>query len=503
MEFSTQSVAPEKLKTAALAVGVYADGALTPAAQAIDQASQGAVQAVLGSEFKASHGSTLTLRNLPGVAAQRVVLVGLGKAEELSARRYAAILASAAGALAAFGSAEAASALAEIDVAGTNLRQRARQIAMAAGYAAYRYDATCSKNDAAVPASLGKLTVAASRAEAKEVQAGLREGGAIANGMTLTRNLGNLPANICTPTYLAETARTVGAEHGFKVEVLERKQLEALKMGSFLSVAKGSDEPPRFIVMHYQGAKPAGRGARAAAPAPIVLVGKGVTFDSGGISIKPAATMDEMKYDMCGAASVIGALKAIAEMQLPTNVVGIIPACENLPSGRANKPGDVVTSMSGQTIEILNTDAEGRLLLCDALTYAERFKPAAVIDIATLTGACVVALGHVNTGLFTQDDELAQQLLDASRDAIDPTWRMPLEEDYQPQLKSNFADIANIGGPPAGSVTAACFLSRFTKQYRWAHLDIAGTAWKGGGKEKGATGRPVPLLVQYVMNQLK
>jgi len=503
MEFSTQSVAPEKIKTAALAVGVYADGALTPAAQAIDQASRGAVQAVLGSEFKASNGSTLTLRNLPGVAAQRVVLVGLGKPEELNARRYAAVLASAAGALAAFGNTEATSTLTEIEVAGTNLRQRARQVAMAAGYAAYRYDATCSKSDASVPAGLAKLNVAASRADAKEVQSGLREGGAIANGMTLTRNLGNLPANICTPTYLAETARSVGAEHGFKVEVLERKQLEALKMGSFLSVAKGSDEPPRFIVMHYQGAKPAGRGARAAAPAPIVLVGKGVTFDSGGISIKPAATMDEMKYDMCGAASVIGALKAVAEMQLPTNVIGIIPACENLPSGRANKPGDVVTSMSGQTIEILNTDAEGRLLLCDALTYAERFQPAAVIDIATLTGACVVALGHVNTGLFTQDDELAQQLLDASRDAIDPTWRMPLEDDYQPQLKSNFADIANIGGPPAGSVTAACFLSRFTKQYRWAHLDIAGTAWKGGGKEKGATGRPVPLLVQYIMNKLQ
>nr|MBF0684011.1 leucyl aminopeptidase [Pseudomonas sp.] len=322
-----------------------------------------------------------------------------------------------------------------------------------------------------------------------------------ANGMTLTRNLGNLPANICTPTYLAEAARNVGSQHDFKVEVLERKQLEALKMGSFLSVAKGSDEPPRFIVMHYQGAKkPAGRGARAAGPAPIVLVGKGVTFDSGGISIKPAATMDEMKYDMCGAASVIGTLKAVAELQLPVNVVGIIPACENLPSGRANKPGDVVTSMSGQTIEVLNTDAEGRLLLCDALTYAERFQPAAVIDIATLTGACVVALGHVNTGLFTQDEELAQSLLDASRQAIDPTWRLPLEDDYQPQLKSNFADIANIGGPPAGSVTAACFLSRFTKQYRWAHLDIAGTAWKGG-KEKGATGRPVPLLVQYIMNQ--
>ncbi len=501
MEFSTQYVAPEKIKTAALAVGVFADATLTPAAQAIDQASKGSLKAVLAAEFKAAAGATLTLRDLPGVAAQRVVLVGLGKADELTARRYATVLSSAASALAAFGNKEAASALVEVEVAGTSLRQRARQLALATTGAAYRYDATFGKPDADTANAFAKLSVATTRADSREVQAGLREGSAIGNGTNLARNLGNLPANICTPTYLAETARKLGAQHKFKVEILERKQLEALKMDSFLSVAKGSDEPPRFIIMQYQGGKPAGRGAKAAAAAaPIVLVGKGVTFDSGGISIKPAATMDEMKYDMCGAASVIGTLQAVAELQLPINVVGLIPACENMPSGRANKPGDVVTSMSGQTIEVLNTDAEGRLLLCDALTYAERFKPAAVIDIATLTGACVVALGHVNTGLFTQDDELAGKLLDASKQAVDPTWRMPLEDEYQPQLKSNFADIANIGGPPAGSVTAACFLARFTKQYRWAHLDIAGTAWKNG-KDKGATGRPVPLLVQYLIDQ--
>ena len=274
-------------------------------------------------------------------------------------------------------------------------------------------------------------------------------------------------------------------------------------MGSFLSVARGSDEPPRFIVMHYKGKATTSRHsktAKAGSSGPTVLVGKGITFDSGGISIKPAATMDEMKFDMCGAASVLGSMRALCEMQYAGDVVGIIPACENLPSGRANKPGDVVTSMSGQTIEILNTDAEGRLILCDALTYAERFKPAAVIDIATLTGACVVALGNVNTGLFSPDDALADALISAGRQSMDPVWRMPLDDAYQDQLKSNFADMANIGGPPAGAVTAACFLSRFAKAYTWAHLDIAGTAWKGG-KEKGATGRPVPLLMQYLINK--
>jgi len=508
MEFSTQNLAPEKLKTAVLAVGVHSGGVLTPAAQAIDTASQGAVQAVLGAEFKATRGSTLVLRNLPGVAAKRVLLVGLGKAEDLTARHYANVLSAAASALARFGNQEAATALTEVAVAGTSLRQRARQVAMATAAANYRYEATIKREEPA--AALTRLTVLTTRADAAEVKRGLAEGGAVGNGMTVARDLGNLPGNVCTPTYLAETARKSGARLGFKVEVLERKQIEALKMGAFLSVARGSDEPPRFIIMQYEGAKaapakPAGKRGKAAAAgtsgaAPIVLIGKGVTFDTGGISIKPAATMDEMKFDMCGAASVIGTMCAIAELGLPINVVGLVPATENMPNGRANKPGDVVRSMSGQTIEVLNTDAEGRLLLCDALTYAERFEPAAVIDVATLTGACVVALGHVNTGLFSPDDALADALLAASREAVDPTWRMPVEDDYQPQLSSPFADIANIGGPPAGSVTAACFLSRFAKKYRWAHLDIAGTAWKGG-KEKGATGRPVPLLVQYLLSQ--
>jgi len=305
------------------------------------------------------------------------------------------------------------------------------------------------------------------------------------------KRLGNLPPNICTPAFLADESRKLGKKWKLDIEVLETKQLEALKMGSFLSVARGSTQPPRLIVLKYKGA---GKSA------PVVLVGKGITFDSGGISIKPGAAMDEMKFDMCGAASVLGTMRALAELKLKINAIGVVAACENMPSGAAVKPGDIVTSMSGQTIEVLNTDAEGRLILCDALTYSERYKPAAVIDIATLTGACVVALGAVNSGLFSNHEQLAEQLLAAGHVAGDPAWRMPLDEDYQEQLKSNFADMANIGTPGAGAVVAACFLARFTKAYAWAHLDIAGTAWKGG-TSKGATGRPVPLLSQFLIDR--
>ncbi|MDY3330368.1 MAG: leucyl aminopeptidase, partial [Pelistega sp.] len=312
-----------------------------------------------------------------------------------------------------------------------------------------------------------------------------------------TRQLGNLPANICTPSYLGEQAKALAKEFAtIKTEVLDKKQIEALKMGSFLSVAAGSDQPPRFIVMQYSASK----GAKKSKQKPIVLVGKGVTFDTGGISLKPGLNMDEMKYDMCGAATVFGVIRTAAELGLQRDVVALIPATENMPSGHATKPGDVVTSMSGQTIEILNTDAEGRLILCDALTYAERFDPEVVIDVATLTGAIIISLGHINTGLFSNDDDLAQELLQAGKRAQDTVWHMPLEDAYQDRLKSNFADMANIGGAPGGSITAACFLSRFTKSYRWAHLDIAGTAWESGPK-KGASGRPVPLLVEFLLNQ--
>ena len=341
-------------------------------------------------------------------------------------------------------------------------------------------------------ASLRKIVLAVDVGDAKSASQAAVRGTAIANGMELTRDLGNLPSNICTPTYLANTARGIAKRHKLKVEILGRKQIEALNMGAFLAVTKGSVEPPQFIVLRYDGA--------SAKQAPVVLVGKGITFDTGGISLKPGEGMDEMKYDMCGAASVLGTIQAVAEMGLKQNVIAVVPTCENMPSGIATKPGDVVTSMSGQTIEILNTDAEGRLILCDALTYVERFKPAAVIDVATLTGACIIALGHVNSGLYARSDALADQLLGAGRKAMDTAWRLPLDDDYQDQLKSNFADMANIGGRPAGSVTAACFLARYTEKYDWAHLDIAGTAWKSGAA-KGATGRPVPLLTQFLMDR--
>ncbi|WP_442592753.1 leucyl aminopeptidase [Parapusillimonas sp. JC17] len=501
MEFSTQTTASlHQLKTAALAIGIFADGALSPAAETIDRASNGAVSAALKTEFKGKAGSHLALHNLPGVSAVRVILVGLGNQESYTAATHAKAEQAFAKYCVGANLSEGTSTLAAIDCPDSSLRARARSAACAAGVSVYRYSATLSKDKEKDGApKLKKFTVWIPRTQATQVQNGLREGRAIANGMNLTRELGDLPPNVCTPTYLGATAKKLAKEFkSLKAEVLNAKQIEALKMGSFLSVARGSYEPPAFIVLRHTPAtgKPASKGDKA----PIVLVGKGITFDAGGISLKPAANMDEMKYDMCGAASVLGTLRAVAELELGREVIGLIPACENLPSGRANKPGDVVTSMSGQTIEILNTDAEGRLVLCDALTYAERFKPAAVIDIATLTGACVVALGHVNTGLFSKSDELADSLLKAGREANDTAWRMPLEDAYQEQLHSNFADMANIGGMPGGSVTAACFLSRFTKNYPWAHLDIAGTAWRSG-KDKGASGRPVPLLVHYLLAQ--
>jgi leucyl aminopeptidase len=340
---------------------------------------------------------------------------------------------------------------------------------------------------------LAKVTLLCRKADAKAVTSGMAQGEAIAAGVQLARECANRPGNHCTPTYLANQAKKLGKEFGCKVDVLDRKQVEKLGMGSFLAVAQGSHEPLRFIVARYSGA--------AASVAPVVLVGKGITFDTGGISIKPSGEMDEMKFDMGGAASALGTLRAIAQIKPKLNLVVIIPACENMPGGAAVKPGDVVTSLSGQTIEILNTDAEGRLILCDALTYAERFKPAVVVDIATLTGACVVALGHHHSGLFTADDQIADQMLAASRAALDPCWRMPLDEEYDEALKSNFADMGNIGGGRAGgAITAAMFLRRFTKNFPWAHLDIAGTAWKSGAT-KGATGRPVPLLTHFVLGR--
>jgi leucyl aminopeptidase len=495
MEFITKVGAADSVKADCIAVGVHADGELTASAKRIDAASKGALRAAVKSgDVTGQRGSSTLLRALPGVSAARVLLVGLGKAGEFTDKAYADAARVAVRA-AGQGTRDLAIAGAEWHVKGRDAAWHARTLAIAAREVAFRSDELKSKRDAnqTLPSRVALLLDKRPADEQRAAEAGLREGIAIANGMALAKRLGNLPGNVCTPRFLGDEARKLAKEVKLGVDVLDVKQLEKLGMGSFLSVARGSYEPARLIVLKYQGA---GKNS-----APHVLIGKGITFDSGGISLKPGSAMDEMKFDMCGAASVFGTLRALGELKPKMNVIGIVPACENMPSGRANKPGDIVTSMSGQTIEILNTDAEGRLILCDALTYAERFKPAAVIDIATLTGACVVALGNVNSGLFCTDETLAADLVRASKTMMDPAWRMPLDEEYGDQLKSNFADMANIGTPGnAGAVVAASFLARFAKEYPWAHLDIAGTAWKGGAA-KGATGRPVPLLTKFLLER--
>ena len=434
-------------------------------------------------DFRFKAGRTLYFHRPAGVKAARLVVVAAGGE---SIKAFKAALAHALAALKNLGAKHVAVALAGDAEVGA---AHAEALAGAAADATYVYRHT---KPSALPApAMARFSLVCAKAQVRAVQQGLARGRAIALGVQLARELGNRPGNHCTPTALADQAKKLGRDHTLKVEVLDRKAIDKLGMGAFAAVAQGSVAPPRFIVVRYQGA--------AKTQAPIVLVGKGITFDSGGISIKPAGEMDEMKFDMGGAASVLGTLRAVAELKPKVNVVGIIAACENMPSGSALKPGDVITSLSGQTIEVLNTDAEGRLVLCDALTYAERFEPAVVVDMATLTGACVVALGHHNSGLFTADDALADELLAAGRNALDTCWRMPLEEEYDEALKSNFADMANVGPRAGGAITAAMFLRRFTAKYRWAHLDIAGTAWKSGAA-KGGTGRPVPLLTHFVLS---
>lgn len=482
-------------KTACAVVGVFDNGKLTDEARALDDKGS-LTAAVKSGDITGKPGTTLLLHRATG-PAQRVLMVGLGAEGSVTDRNFITAAQATARVLSSLGATEALLALASAPVTGRDIHWCLRSLVLALRESVYRADALKSKKDD-TKSGVKKVVFAAHNVPQAAAKQTVAQAVALANGSDLTKTLGNLPPNICTPTYLANTAKQLGKEFKLGVEVLDRKQLEALKMGSFLSVTNGSEQPPKFIVLKHMGGK--------AKDAPVVLVGKGITFDTGGISLKPGLGMDEMKYDMCGAASVLGTFRAIAEMQLKLNVIGVIPACENMPSGRATRPGDIVTSMSGQTIEILNTDAEGRLVLCDALTYVERFKPAAVIDIATLTGACVTALGHHNTGLFTRHDDahdtLANELLAAGKASNDTAWRMPIEDAYQEQLKSNFADIANIGGPPGGSITAACFLERFTRRYTWAHLDIAGTAWKSGAA-KGATGRPVPLLTSFLLARAK
>jgi len=497
VEFSIKQGAPDKLRSACVVVGVVEGGKLSGAAKILDIASNHILSDLIArGDMSGKVASTLMLHNVPNTACERVLLVGLGKPSELDNQASLKILRATFAALNATPAKDAIVYLIDDlylinDGANKDAAWLIKQAVLVASEQAFRADGLKSKPGKA--ATLKRITFATLNKPAAALQMTLDQSSAIAHGMALTKTLGNLPGNICTPTYLAQQAQAMAKAHKtIKTTVLEEKDMEKLGMGSLLSVARGSEEPAKLITLEYHGTDKKQK--------PIVLVGKGITFDTGGISLKPGADMDEMKYDMCGAASVLGTIHAIAEMGLKINVVGVIPSCDNMPSGSATKPGDIVTSMAGLTIEILNTDAEGRLILCDALTYSEKFNPDTVIDIATLTGACVIALGHVASGLFSNEDKLAKELLQAGEQAHDRAWQLPLWDDYQPLLDSNFADMQNIGGRAGGTITAACFLSRFTKKYHWAHLDIAGTAWKSG-KEKGATGRPVPLLTQYLINR--
>jgi leucyl aminopeptidase len=494
MEFFVTSTAASRQRTDCAIVGVYDKGVLSEAAQDLDRRIGGRIaRLVKRGDFRGKAGDALMLADVSGAACERIVLVGLGSRSGFKRKQYRKALSTALNTLGRSGARNAVSYLSLEEVADADSYSLARAAIEVVGAAQYRIadHKTVNKRPKSLLTRFGIAT--ADRSDRSKAERGIEHGQAIVAGMNLMKDLANQPANVCTPSYLANAARNLAREHRkIRVRVLTEEDCRKLRMGSFLSVTSGTAEPARLIVLEYQG------GARGQAP--VALVGKGVTFDTGGISLKPPAAMDEMKFDMSGAASVLGTFKALGELDLNINVVGVVPACENMPSGRATKPGDIVKSMSGQTIEILNTDAEGRLILCDAITYARRFKPKAVIDIATLTGACVIALGSHYAGLFGNDEELIDQLKSAGERADDRAWPMPVGEEYAEQLKSNFADFANVAGREGGAITAACFLGKFTDGLRWAHLDIAGTAYLSGS-QKSSTGRPVPLLVDYLLNQ--
>jgi len=493
VDYSAKSNKIETLSSRCLVVGIYcgARAKLGKNAALLDKASNKAISKIVNrGDISGDAGSTLMLYDIKGIRAERLLLVGMGKERSVNATVLRQAAASASMMSNKKGIRSVDFALFDTKYGGMDVGRMVRHVVEAVDHSQYKYDQTKSGRKKA--RALKTVSALVSRTELAQAKKGVAHGAAVAGGVSLARDLSNLPGNICTPSYLASRARKMQKELPIKTRVLTEAEMKRLKMGSLLSVSRGSREPAKLIIMEYKGGK---RGA-----APVVLVGKGLTFDAGGISIKPAAAMDEMKFDMCGGASVFGVMHAVATLGLPLNVVGVVPSSENLPDGAANKPGDIVTSMAGKTIEILNTDAEGRLILCDALTYVERFKPATVIDIATLTGACVIALGNHATGLFSNKDKLAEEILSAGDEAGDRAWRLPMWESYTKQLKSNFADLANIGGRNAGAVTAACFLKEFTGAYDWAHLDIAGTAWKSGG-DKGATGRPVPLLMEFLLGR--
>lgn len=506
MEYRLETTAPANFPCDCLLVPLFGGNKLPDVTEQLDKASKGALSDALSGSHLEEAGDSLLLQKLPGIKAKRLLVLCLGPKKDYKARDFNKAISTALAKLRNEKVESLASLMHQALWKSGNSYQAARSTLMLIAEALYLPDslkgekARAKARPRTAPKSLSLL--AGDKKELKGLEQGLQHGQVMAEAMNKVKDLANLPGNICTPSYLAEQAAALsqGLDR-LQVSALDEDQMQALGMGALLSVSKGSRQPARFIIMEYKGAKDkGGDSGKKKADKPIVLIGKGLTFDAGGISLKPGEGMDEMKYDMCGGASVIGTLWAAARLELPLHIIGLIPASENLPDGAANKPGDIVTSMSGQTIEILNTDAEGRLLLCDALTYAERFEPAAVIDIATLTGACVIALGAQASGLMANDQLLADDILKAGERAQDRAWQLPLWDDYQQQLDSNFADMANIGGRPAGTITAACFLSRYAKEYKWAHLDIAGTAWKSG-KEKGATARPLPLLMEFLMGR--
>ena len=492
LQFSLASAAPETVDTACVVVGVYEGGVFTSAAARVDSAADGAIKRQVESgDISGKAGSSTVLFAPAGVTARRVLVVGLGSQKSFDAARYQKVNIEAVRALSRLPIDRAVSYLSETDVPGRDVAWRVRTAALASDHGSYRYTATFKPREKSAPPELSTLAFAGESSS----QAALDQAIAIAEGVRFARELANLPPNICNPAYIADQAKAFADAQDDKVScyVLDHVEMEKLGFGSLLAVARGSVNKPKLVVLQYKGGNEGDK--------PYAFVGKGVTFDSGGISLKPGAGMEEMKFDMGGAAGVLGGFIAAVKMGLKLNLVCVVPAVENMPDGDSYRPSDVVTSLSGLTIEVLNTDAEGRLILCDALTYtAQTFQPHSIIDAATLTGACVIALGKHASGLMSKHDDLAAELLIAGEETLDRAWRLPLWDDYQPQLDSGFADIANIGGKSAGAITAACFLSRFTEGQRWAHLDIAGTAWEEGRKGL-ATGRPVALLAQWLIDR--
>ncbi|AOM41472.1 leucyl aminopeptidase [Xenorhabdus hominickii] len=495
MEFSVKSGSPEKQRSACIIVGVFEPRRLSPIAEQLDKISNGYISALLRrGELEGKVGQTLLLHHVPNVLSERILLVGCGKERELDERQYKQIIQKTINTLNETGSMEAVCFLTELHVKGRNNYWKVRQAVETAKESLYVFDQLkSSKNELRRPLRKMVFNVP-TRRELPSGERAIQHGLAIASGIKATKDLANMPPNICNAAYLASQARQLAdSAANLTTKVIGEEQMKELGMNSYLAVGQGSQNESLMAVMEY-------KGSRDTNAKPIVLVGKGLTFDSGGISIKPSEGMDEMKYDMCGAASVYGVMRVVAELQLPINVIGVLAGCENMPGGRAYRPGDILTTMSGQTVEVTNTDAEGRLVLCDALTYVERFEPELVIDVATLTGACVVALGGHYTGLMSNHNPLAHELLNASEQAGDRAWRLPLGDEYTEQLESNFADMVNSCGRSGGAITAGAFLSRFAAKYNWAHLDVAGTAWRSG-KAKGATGRPVALLSQFLLNR--